>query len=189
MNQLSIITQMFEKLSDTEKSDFLEYLKGKPSKETKTFASFDELILKHNHAIRPDRPKCAHCNSDNVVKNGHKDGLQRYMCKDCGKTFAITNNTILFSSKKSVDVWQKFCECIMNKCSIRKSAEICDINTHTAFNWRHKILDALQNMQDEVVLSGVIESDETFCPVKRINADIPLLHGDCQKKWFVFHVL
>ena len=46
--------------------------------------------------------------------------------------------------------------------SLRKCASICDINLHTAFNWRHKILDALQNMQDKIKLNGVIQSDETY---------------------------
>ena len=33
---------------------------------------------------------------------------------------------------------------------------------NTAFLWRHKILDALQNMADDVTLDGIIEADETF---------------------------
>lgn len=51
---------------------------------------------------------------------------------------------------------------MINKFSLRKSAEICEINLHTAFNWRHKILDALQNMQDNITLKGVVETNEAF---------------------------
>lgn len=50
----------------------------------------------------------------------------------------------------------------MNKFSIKKCAEICNINTHTTFNWKHKVLDVFQNMQSEVHLKCVIEADETF---------------------------
>lgn len=50
----------------------------------------------------------------------------------------------------------------MNKFSIRECAEVCNISTQTAFNWRHKVLDALQNMQSEAHLKGVVEADETF---------------------------
>lgn len=53
----------------------------------------------------------------------------------------------------------------MNKFTIRKTAEVCCLNTHTAFNWRHKVLDALQNIQNKVILNGVIESDETYFPL------------------------
>ena len=51
---------------------------------------------------------------------------------------------------------------MMNGFSIRKTAKICGICKNTAFNWRHKILDALQNMQDGVLLNGIVESDETY---------------------------
>ena len=32
----------------------------------------------------------------------------------------------------------------------------------TAFSWRHKILDALHDMNDKVFLDGTVEADETF---------------------------
>lgn len=51
---------------------------------------------------------------------------------------------------------------MMNSFSVRRSAEICGINKDTAFIWRHKVLDALQNMQNSVELNGVVEADETF---------------------------
>ena len=49
--------------------------------------------------------------------------------------------------------------------SVRKSAEICGINKDTAFIWRHKILDALQNMASDVKLDGIVEADEAFFPI------------------------
>ena len=51
---------------------------------------------------------------------------------------------------------------MMNGFTVRKSAEICGINKDTAFIWRHKILDALQNMASDVKLDGIVEADETF---------------------------
>ena len=67
---------------------------------------------------------------------------------------------------------------MINKFSLRKCSQICNINLHTAFNWRHKILDALQNMQSEVTLKGIVESDETFFDLsfkgtKKENFSIP----------------
>lgn len=35
---------------------------------------------------------------------------------------------------------------MIEKYPLRKCAKICEINLATAFAWRHKILDALQNM-------------------------------------------
>ena len=51
---------------------------------------------------------------------------------------------------------------MMNGFTVRKSAEICGISKDTAFIWRHKILDALQNMAASVNLDGIIEANETF---------------------------
>ncbi len=54
---------------------------------------------------------------------------------------------------------------MIEKYSLRKTAEICKISLPTAFAWRHKILDALQNIQNEVKLDGIIEADETYFPL------------------------
>ena len=39
----------------------------------------------------------------------------------------------------------------LRRCA-RKCAKICEINLATAFAWRHKILDALQNMMITTIL-------------------------------------
>ncbi len=86
---------------------------------------------------------CPHCNSKAIKRNGHsKDGVQRYMCNDCKKTFNANSNTILSNTQKSLDTWKKFIECIMDGLSINVSASKCDISPRTAFRWRHKILDS-----------------------------------------------
>ena len=96
-------------------------------------------------------------------RNGHrKDGTQRYVCKDCGKSFVIATNSIVSGTRKDLSVWEQYIDCMMNGLSIRKTAVACGIHRNTAFLWRHKILDALQNMADDVTLDGIIEADETF---------------------------
>lgn len=98
-----------------------------------------------------------------MVRNGHrKDGTQRYVCKDCGKSFVIATNSIVSGTRKDLSVWEQYIDCMMNGLSIRKTAVACGIHRNTAFLWRHKILDALQNMADDVTLDGIIEADETF---------------------------
>ena len=87
------------------------------------------------------------------------------MCVDCHKTFANTNNTILFKTQKELEIWKKYIHCMVEKYSLRKTAEICGIALSTAFYWRHKILDALQKMQNEVKLDDIVEADETFMPI------------------------
>lgn len=60
-DQISIITQMFEILSDHEKSDFLIYLKAdKPNQKIKSSDNLNEIVFKHSKNPLPDRPDCPH---------------------------------------------------------------------------------------------------------------------------------
>ncbi len=162
MNNVSIITQMYESMSDMDKETFHEYLKGKNIISSKPLSDFKSIVIRNKPAFLPDRPSCSYCGSLHVIKNGHKGGSQRYLCKDCGRTFTITNKTLLYCSKKSVETWEKYFECLMNKFPLRKCASICGIDLSTAFIWRHKILDTLQKMHDSVIINGIAEADEAF---------------------------
>lgn len=109
---------------------------------------------------------CPLCGSTHVVRNGRRaDGTQRFICRDCKKSFVVTSNSIVSGTKKDLSVWEKYISCMMQGLSIRKTAELCHISKNTAFYWRHKILDALQNMADSVTLNGIVEADETFFAV------------------------
>jgi transposase-like protein len=33
--------------------------------------------------------RCPHCAGERIVRNGSADGLQRYKCRACGKTFNV----------------------------------------------------------------------------------------------------
>ena len=106
---------------------------------------------------------CPYCGKRHISRNGHrKDGAQRYICMDCGRTFVATTNTITAGTKKDLRTWEKYIDCLMNGFSLRKSADICKMHRNTAFAWRHKILEALQIMAKAVTLDGIIEADETF---------------------------
>lgn len=43
----------------------------------------------------PVRPACPHCASCQIVKNGSADGLQRFKCRSCAKTFNALTGTPL----------------------------------------------------------------------------------------------
>ena len=86
-----------------------------------------------------------------IVKMAHSD----MYVKDCGKSFVIATNSIVSGTRKDLSVWEQYIDCMMNGLSIRKTAVACGIYRNTAFLWRHKILDALQNMADDVTLDGI----------------------------------
>ena len=107
---------------------------------------------------------CPHCGCvENIQKFGKSNSKQRYRCKDCGRTFSATSESVLSGTHKSLSTWERYIECMLDGLSIRKSAEECGISLQTSFVWRHKILDALsKKVEKETRLSGVIEADETF---------------------------
>lgn len=162
--KLKPIVEMLRNLNVDELTEVMMILTGSKPETVidDPIKSFKELILKRKATSLGDRPYCPHCQSYRVVKNGHKDGRQRFICKDCKHTYTWTNNTILYGMKISYDTLLKYCDCMMYKMTIRQCATCCRISKSSSFDWRHKILDALQNMHNEVVLNGIIESDETY---------------------------
>ena len=112
---------------------------------------------------------CRSCGcTDNISKYGIRNGFQTYRCKNCGHIFTLRSSSILSGTSKSVAIWVKYIECMLDGFSLRKTAQICQISLKTAFIWRHKILDALTAYLDKnTKLSGVIEADETFFGISR----------------------
>lgn len=150
--EIDILKQLFENLSDVEKQRFLSEI-ARPK------AAIQKVI-------QPRKVEtCPHCQSTHFVKNGKRNGKQNFRCRSCNKAFVEQTGTILFSMKKDISVLKKYVHCMIEKYPLRKCAEICNINVATAFAWRHKILDALQNMMAEVELDGIVEADETYSTI------------------------
>ena len=105
---------------------------------------------------------CPHCKNKYIVKNGKNKETQRYLCKSCGKSFVKSTNTPIFSSKKSLELWVKFIEFLINQYSIDRISNELNIAVSTTFIWRHKILDAIREHYKCISLSLNIECDETF---------------------------
>lgn len=109
---------------------------------------------------------CPICGSTKVVRNGkRKDGVQKFCCKACGRSFVAKTNTIASGTRKPFSSWIKYIECMMNWTTIRESAERCGISDHTSFIWRHKILDAMQTMIANITLEGIVEADEAYLSI------------------------
>ena len=156
-----------KKITDILKSMSAEYVKELVitlSQKSDYRYSLDGLMTSERFA---DGRVCPYCKATHIVRNGHRksDGVQRYVCRGCGKSFVATSNSIVSGTDKDYEVWRKYVECMMDGLSIRRAAEKCGIHRNTAFAWRHKILDALQEMQDSVVLTGIVEADEKYVPI------------------------
>lgn len=107
--------------------------------------------------------ECSYCHSPRIVRNGHrKDGTQRFLCKECSRSFTLKTDSFISGSHKHFGIWLKYLSCMAEKKTLKRSAESCGISVGTAFVWRHKILAALKPSADRVCLEGTVEADETY---------------------------
>jgi len=156
-SQFEILRQLFSTATAEQKENFLAWVNAAPAQVSRvTVSTFDAFLASKKTIV------CPHCGSVHILKNGHRNGRQRFVCKDCKTTFGLTNNTILHQSKKDLAVWTLYINCMMQKLPLRKTAKICRMNLATAFAWRHKVLDALTNTMEGIKLDGVVECDETY---------------------------
>ena len=102
---------------------------GRLSTTMKTHNSSAELLEKCRQSkVADDRMVCPKCGSVTVVRNGRKGGRQRYLCKNCRKSFGDTHGTKNFHSRHSSDTSDKLSSHVVLKRSVRENPR--DIHNH-----------------------------------------------------------
>ena len=90
---------------------------------------------------------CQRCESKRVIRHGHANGLQRYRCRECGKTFNALSGTPLNRLHKR-DKWLQQAEALQDGQTLRKVARTLNIHLSTAPTagaivfWRHPSLSS-----------------------------------------------
>ena len=105
-------------------------------------------------------PCCPHCGSSGVVRNGSADGLQRYKCRDCQRTFNALTGTPLARLRHKAK-WIVQAEALRDGSSITQAAKQLKVARSTAFRWRHRFLALPKTIQAQALM-GIAEADETF---------------------------
>lgn len=90
MTNLEQLTQYIKKLSADAVNTLLDAVKV--------------LLASENTA---DIPDCPYCSGTRAIRYGHKCGKQRFPCKQCGRTFVTTTNTVMSHSHFDKAVWQE----------------------------------------------------------------------------------
>ena len=103
---------------------------------------------------------CPHCAGRVLVGWGHKNGMPRYRCKSCGRTFNALTKTPMARLRKK-ERWLEHAQAMLEGTSVAMAALRCEVHYTTAFRWRHRFLGspALDKPQ---TLTGLVEADETF---------------------------
>ena len=152
-------SEQIEKLSNA-----IEKRKKSIKKTSKSSNSTMEKPKKDIVEIRPLSCKC--CGSVNIKKHGIRSGRQRYVCKDCGKTFSQSTDTMTFRSRMEERQWKELLRGIIENHSMKNIAKEVGINAPNVWKNKLKICNALLSLYGEQdKFTGIAESDEYYAPV------------------------
>ena len=107
---------------------------------------------------------CPKCASEDVSRNGHNRGVQRYVCKRCGVTFSEK------PERFSREVKKQAIEMVLHGVGIRKTARFVKSSPTSVINWlraAHKILKAVKEVAKPMEKPDIIEFDEIYTYVKK----------------------
>ena len=107
---------------------------------------------------------CPKCKSENISKNGHNRGAQRYMCKECRMTFSEKPPKFSQEDKKQA------VEMVLHGIGIRKTAKFVKSSPTSVINWlkeAHRILKAVKTGAKPMEKADIIELDEIYTIVKK----------------------
>ena len=103
---------------------------------------------------------CPYCESTNTYKA--KDRL-RHHCNGCRKSFSVTIGTIFHDTRLPLQKWFLAISLMLNAkkgISSRQLARDLELPVKTAWSLSHRIRNAIQ--EDQSLLSGIVEMDETY---------------------------
>ena len=103
---------------------------------------------------------CPHCRSEHVRRHGQANGLQRYRCVECRRTFNALSGTPL-SGLHQREKWLGQAEALRDARPLRTVAQELGIHIGTAHRWRHRFLACPQAAMP-AALVGIAEVDETM---------------------------
>lgn len=123
------------------------------------------------NSFEPD--SCPYCNKIRIKKNGlTKNGVQRHLCLECGKTFTPVTGTIFENHKISITEWMEYTLNILRYVSINADSW----NNKNAFTtsryWLEKLFILLEESSEDTMLSGRVWLDETYYSVRADDIEL-----------------
>ena len=109
---------------------------------------------------------CKYCGSNHIKKDGkNKNGIQRYYCNDCDRNFLITTNTIFEDRKISITEWIEYLLNLFGYSSINLNSKTNKNSPTTSKYWLAKVFLLLKEYQENTILDGDVQIDETYYSV------------------------
>ncbi len=122
-------------------------------------AKIDQTIALIEQAMA-GRLTCPACSSSKLYLHGHAHGLQRYRCRDCGRTCNALTGTPLARLRHKRH-WLDYLAHMLDSRSVRRTAADLGVASTTTFRWRHRFL-TLSKDDRPTCLAGIAEADEMY---------------------------
>ncbi|AVR97135.1 IS1595 family transposase [Pseudoduganella armeniaca] len=106
------------------------------------------------------RPPCPRCACPRCHRSGAANGLQRYRCTACGRTFNALTGTPL-ARLRLRDKWLAYLGCLLESTTVRAAAGRVAVAPSTSFRWRHRFIAGVRR-ERRPKLSHIVEADETY---------------------------
>lgn len=110
---------------------------------------------------------CPRCGSIAIVKKGRgRNGEQRWLCRDCRRTFCARSERVLCTSKLPKSTWMAYAECFALALPLRECAARCGVCLKTAYTMRHRVIECLSAHAPAFTVERGCgcELDETYFP-------------------------
>ncbi len=104
--------------------------------------------------------RCPSCACERYHRHGQANGLQRYRCRQCRRTYNDLSGTPL-ARLRLREKWLDYLGCVLDSKSVRAAATQLGVHRNTAFRWRHRFLERPKHDRPQR-LQGITEADEMF---------------------------
>ena len=122
-------------------------------------ATSEEAVLAALEGLIGPERCCPWCKTPEAVKRGRLNGLMRYRCKGCGKTFNALTNALL-ARLRTCGKWVLSVQSLFLGETLKQSAERCDVHIETAHRWRPRLLGTAARRTRRRTIGGVVEADD-----------------------------
>ncbi len=123
-------------------------------------------------ARRPslDHPPCPHCGEKHTVRNGHKNGRPRWVCRGCGRSFGPTFGTPLYRRRTPPAEVARALLIVMRRGSLSAAEEITGHQSETIGRWLRRAADHAEAIPQALVHDlhrSQVEGDAFWSFVKK----------------------
>ena len=146
-----------------------ELVKNCNKEEIKSIIEYLSNLLINNETdsikSNNDNIHCPYCNSNEHIKYGRVNGIQKYKCS-CGRFYLKSSSRLNYHSKITIDKWLSFIDYEISGLTLSEISYYTKLSVTTCFKLRHKLYSAcIRYLNDIVRLLGKTELDSSYAKI------------------------